>query len=83
MPRSIPGSMIGSVANTRAAPGYRMWPRTSGNAAMVPMIVASTATSERHITELRTASSRIRLVSASSYQSSVSPGSAGPASAAR
>ena len=65
--------MIGSVANTRAAPGNRMLPRTSTNAAMVPMTLASTATTSATSTELRTASSSSRLDSASSYQSRVRP----------
>ena len=58
----------------RVAFGKRMRPRTSTNAAIVPMIVARIETMTATVIELPTARSSTRLLSIASYQWSVKPG---------
>ena len=66
--------MIGRVNRIRAVPGKRMPPRTSGKAAIVPMIVARIATTTATRTELNRAEWIALSVSIRSYQCSRQPG---------
>ena len=68
LPRRSPGSMIGIVATIRTASGWRIPPRTSGNAAIVPIRVARNATAAATMIEFLTASSSKLLPAATSYQ---------------
>jgi hypothetical protein len=72
-PSSTPGNMIGIVNSSRAVSVNRMPPRTSGNAAMVPMSVARTATTAATSIELSTAVWIDVSRSISPYQRRVSP----------
>ena len=65
--------MIGRVKRIRAAPGKRMPPRTSGKAAIVPIVVAIRATTTATTTELKRAEWIALSASIFSYQWSVMP----------
>jgi hypothetical protein len=65
--------MIGRVNTIRVAFGKRRRPRTSTNAAIVPMIVARIETMTATVIELPTARSSTRLLRSASYQCRVKP----------
>jgi len=73
IPIRTPGIMIGSVNSSRPVPANRLPPRTSANAAVVPMIVASSATATATSIELRSAVWMALSASIASYQWVVRP----------
>ena len=73
IPSRTPGIMIGRVNSSRPVPANRLPPRTSANAAVVPMIVASSATATATWIEFRTRHVDGLSASITSYQWVVRP----------